>query len=74
MSTETWVWFGLFSIYLDINLEFNALCHLILVGIIVSSGFAMAIVRSCLYVEYDVDSDDDDDDDGDDDVVVEPVG
>ena len=55
-------------------MEFNALCHLILVGIIVSSGFAMAIVRRCLHVEYDVDSDDDDDDDGDDDVVVEPVG
>ena len=55
-------------------MEFNALCHLILVGIIVSSGFAMAIVRSCLYVEYGVDSDDDDDGDGDDEVVVEPVG
>ena len=36
---------------------------------------AMAIVRRCLHVEYDVDGDDDDGDgDGDDDVVVEPVG
>ena len=54
-------------------MEFNALCHLILVGIIVSSGFAMAIVGRCLHVEYDGDGDDDDGD-GDDDDVVEPVG